>query len=355
LDKAADIRTADAAIGAPTGQPVSDETLAPRRLRKRDVAATLAKLAVSVGAIFLVLRMVDFDTAFRRAEAQHLPLIFVGLVVMGLQLVLGAWRWHAVRRGLGIEATFGNSMRLYSIGSFFSSYVISGVSGDIMRGWLSFKSGIDPARAANSVILDRVVVLVGIAVMMLPAMPWFFLTFGTGIEGWAPALAAGGLFVAVIATSQARRLPQSWQATLPGRLARKLGDGMHDVFMRPRAALWAISAAALAQVALAGATWALALSLEIPVQFLDCLIIIQIVAVVNAIPISVGGWGVREAAVVVLFGLIGVDKEAALLLSVELGLLGLVVNLPGGVVWLMSPADQRSRKASQLASKAAPQ
>ena len=203
---------------------------------------------------------------------------------MGVQLVLGAWRWHAVRRGLGIEATFGNSMRLYSIGSFFSSYVISGVSGDIMRGWLSFKSGIDPARAANSVILDRVVVLVGIAVMMLPAMPWFFPYVGTGDRGMAPALAAGGLFVAVIATSPARRLPASWQATLPGRLARKLGDGMHDVFMRPRAALWAISARCAGASGSGRRDVGAGAEPGIPVQFLDCLIIIQIVAVVNSHP-----------------------------------------------------------------------
>ena len=334
--------------GAAEASPAPDAglDLAPpprRRLRKRDVLATVAKLAVSAVAIFLVLRVIDFEHAFKRLEAQNALLVVFALLAMVVQLFLGAWRWHCVRRGLGVDVRYPNTLRLYAIGSFFSTYVISGVSGDIMRGWLSFKAGIDPARAANSVILDRVVVLAGIAIMLLPALPWFFVTFGTGIEGWAPAVAAAGLFLAVFATSQARRLPESWQATLPGRLARKLGDGMHEVFMRPASATRAITCAVLAQVALGVTTWALALSLDIPAGFVDCLIIIQIVAVVNAIPISIGGWGVREAAVVALFAFIGVEAEAALLLSVELGLLGLVVNLPGGIVWLMTPADQRSR------------
>jgi glycosyltransferase 2 family protein len=340
-----------AADASPAGPPLAGAKRG--RLRKRDVFATLAKLAVSGLAIFLVLRVVDFDNALERLQTQSVPMLFLALGAMVVQLFLGAWRWHSVRRGLGVDARYRNTLRLYVIGSFFSSYVISGVSGDIMRGWLSFKAGVDPARAANSVILDRVVILSGIAIMLLPAMPWFFLTFGTGIEGWAPAIAAGVLFAAVFATSQTRRLPESWQKTLPGRLARKLGDGMHDVFMRPASAARAIACAVLAQIALAVTTWALAISLHIPAGFLDCLIIIQIVAVVNAIPISIGGWGVREAAVVTLFGFIGVEAEAALLLSVELGLLGLIVNLPGGVVWLMSPAGERSRTPGGFGAPAA--
>ena len=53
-----------------------------------------------------------------------------------------------------------------------------------------------------------------------------------------------------------------------------------------------------------------------------------------ALPISAAGWGVREASLVTLLGLVGVDRSAALLLSVEFGLLTTLLSLPGGLIWL---------------------
>jgi hypothetical protein len=52
------------------------------------------------------------------------------------------------------------------------------------------------------------------------------------------------------------------------------------------------------------------------------------------LPISLAGWGVREVSLVALLGLLGVDREAALALSVEFGIICTLMSLPGGVIWL---------------------
>ena len=60
------------------------------------------------------------------------------------------------------------------------------------------------------------------------------------------------------------------------------------------------------------------------------------VLLVMTLPISIAGWGVREQAMVSAFALINVPGEGALALSIMFGLLGLIMGLPGGIVWLMS-------------------
>jgi hypothetical protein len=60
----------------------------------------------------------------------------------------------------------------------------------------------------------------------------------------------------------------------------------------------------------------------------------SIVPILSALPISLAGWGVREFSVVALLGLLGIKREAALLLSVEFGLIGTLMSLPGGAIWL---------------------
>ena len=50
---------------------------------------------------------------------------------------------------------------------------------------------------------------------------------------------------------------------------------------------------------------------------------------------------------VTMLGMLGVSKELALLLSVEIGLLTLLVSLPGGVLWLFIREEKTSSGASQ--------
>ena len=56
---------------------------------------------------------------------------------------------------------------------------------------------------------------------------------------------------------------------------------------------------------------------------------------VAMVPISFGGWGVRELTFVYFLGTAGVGAEAALSLSVAYGLLRIVVGAIGGVTWVL--------------------
>jgi hypothetical protein len=51
------------------------------------------------------------------------------------------------------------------------------------------------------------------------------------------------------------------------------------------------------------------------------------------VPMSIGGWGVRELTFVYFLGTAGVSAEAALSLSVAFGLLRIFVGAIGGVTW----------------------
>ena len=70
-------------------------------------------------------------------------------------------------------------------------------------------------------------------------------------------------------------------------------------------------------------------------SFLDCLVLIPPVVLVSTIPISIAGWGVREAAMITLLALVGVAEADAFVLSVLFGLLTFGLGLPGGIVWII--------------------
>jgi Lysylphosphatidylglycerol synthase TM region len=66
----------------------------------------------------------------------------------------------------------------------------------------------------------------------------------------------------------------------------------------------------------------------------DAAILFVVVVGAALLPISIGGWGVRELAIVSLLGRHGLPAEQALLFSVCFGIVLAISALPGGVAWL---------------------
>jgi uncharacterized membrane protein YbhN (UPF0104 family) len=81
--------------------------------------------------------------------------------------------------------------------------------------------------------------------------------------------------------------------------------------------------------------WSLgrAQGLLLPVS--DAAILFTVMISVALVPISIGGWGLRELAVISLLGNHGVPPEKALLFSVCFGLTLAVGSLPGALAWLL--------------------
>jgi hypothetical protein len=66
---------------------------------------------------------------------------------------------------------------------------------------------------------------------------------------------------------------------------------------------------------------------------LDCLVLVPPALLVSALPISLGGWGLREGAMVAAFSLVHADPAAVAATSV---IFGLTTPLVGGVAAVMA-------------------
>jgi uncharacterized membrane protein YbhN (UPF0104 family) len=209
-----------------------------------------------------------------------------------------------------------------------------------MRAWLSYDSNIAAKTAITSVILDRVAALVAVAVLVLLTAPSFLARVGVSVPMLVPLVLSMVGLVGVVIAAQFERMPKRWLRFRPLRLLRELGTSVRLVFLRPSTLFPLVAVAILGQTALGTATYAMAVGLGLNISFLECIVLMQPVALVANLPISIGGWGVRESAMITVFGLVGVPASASLVLSIQLGLLLLVVALPGGLLWLAMKTDR---------------
>jgi hypothetical protein len=91
--------------------------------------------------------------------------------------------------------------------------------------------------------------------------------------------------------------------------------------------------------------WSVGRAQGLALPFADAAVLFTIMIGVVIVPISIGGWGLRELAVISLLAGYGVAPERALLFSVCFGLALALGSLPGAVVWLLYPFAPPHRSA----------
>jgi hypothetical protein len=77
----------------------------------------------------------------------------------------------------------------------------------------------------------------------------------------------------------------------------------------------------------------IARSLRIPLPLSACFLMVPLCSLVQALPISFNGWGVRESVFILYFAQIGLPRESAMAFSLVGAGLMVLLSLSGAVVW----------------------
>jgi uncharacterized protein (TIRG00374 family) len=295
---------------------------------------TAVKIALSAAVIIAVARNVDLAAAWQRFAHQNLWFPAAAVVILVVQIGIGALRWHFILRGLGDGARAATALRLYYISVFFNTWLWGAVGGDVLRAWLTPREQLRLREAVNSVVLDRVAAVAAVGILILATAPVFVSdTHQYHLALWLCGIAVC-LLCGVLVAALVHRLPIDWQRFKVLRAVRLLSTATETIFLRDTA-IPVLGAAIVSQLSSALAVYFMAIGLDIHLSLIDCVILLQPVALAVALPISVGGWGVRETAMIGLLGFVGVSSSAALSLSVQMGLLTIVATLPGAAFWLL--------------------
>jgi uncharacterized membrane protein YbhN (UPF0104 family) len=89
------------------------------------------------------------------------------------------------------------------------------------------------------------------------------------------------------------------------------------------------------------------------VSFAHCFYFIPTVLFVSNIPVSISGWGIREAAMLVALHNFNVEPAGIIMASVLFGTCAIVASLPGALIWLSVPNRHESAESTGEARLAA--
>ena len=253
---------------------------------------------------------------------------------------LMAWRWIDLLCILtpGSRPPFAAVLRTFFVSTFVGSFLPS-IGGDAYRAYSLSRHDVRLAESAASVLMDRVM-----GVLAIAAVGGAALAAGGGRAAEAAilvplvsAIAVCAAVAAAVFSDRAAALAQWTVSRLPSSAARRAGAALTDAMRRyarhDRELLRVLGASIAVQVLRVAQAYCLGRALGIALPLSSYFLLIPIVLLVMLLPITVNGLGTSQVAFDYLFGQAGVPAAHAVALSVLFVALGIVGNLPGGLLY----------------------
>ena len=273
----------------------------------------------------------------------------LAILIVILEIPLSGLRWYNIVESLGTRDKRMTRIAIIAataVGVFFAQ-VLPSVAGDGVRAWLLVRLGSDWRNSVTSAVIDRgvglgLLVAVGFIVLLLPSGL-------TALGGYRDVVlvvygvlilagVSGLLLVPTIVPPLARWRYSRWFAILAADVHRVLLGSKGPVILAIGCFIHALTIIVV---------WSVGRAQGLALPLADAAVLFTIMIGVVIIPISIGGWGLRELAVISLLAGYGVAPERALLFSVCFGLALAVGSLPGAVVWLLYPFTRPQRSAER--------
>ena len=265
----------------------------------------------------LVFAQVDFSAAATSLAHAKWGWFAAALVLMAVGVVVGGFRWYLLLQAAAISLPRRDVIRAFSLALLLNSILPTAVGGDAFRAWIAGRPTRQYVAAATSVLLDKATALI-----CLFAVAWTALLFNSsavpgsvvGVFVWTTVLfAAAAAIAAAAAAGSARfahRLPQRVQAA-----AEQAWAALHGWARAPKLLAWVFALGIAYQLIAVAALVLVAKAIGLRLPFSLAAVSAVIVIIATLLPISVGGFGVREGGFVVLLGEAGISATDATLLS----------------------------------------
>ncbi len=329
-----------------------------RSKRGRQRLWTLLKWVVSLSLLAYVSTLIPLEAFRSTLRGVAWDTVALSCVLMLPVYYLNSLQMYLMTRVQGLALSVGDIFFINMITRFYELFLPTYLAGGAIRWYHYAKANNKPAEALASIVLNRVLeafllLVFGLAFWLLDrradagSLP---MALGLGlltllsVVGYL--LAFNGRFHALMRTVLARLKVPAWLAGKFGKLLDAL-----QVYEHESAGFHGkvLALAVLRHLLTIWTLYMLVLALDLEVDLATLAWIRTVVVFAMLLPISISGFGVREATIVTLLAPFGVAPAAAVSLSLLMFARGLLFSLIGGaceayrVLFMKDSRDRSSR------------
>jgi uncharacterized protein (TIRG00374 family) len=299
------------------------------------------KVAVSLALLAYLFSITDRRALEDRVRTADLLDLLGAVLCFALMLALATWRWRILLSAIGARAPLGHLTASYLVATFFNNFLPSNIGGDIVRVRDSSKLTGSTATSLAVVGIDRILGFG--ALYLLAAVAWFVAPPDVrGLAGARVVLLGLALLFAFLAYIFFRPGTARWLMSASrlssidwARQQFEVVQGAVHVYRSRLRTIWLAGVASVllqALVVLYYLEVARALGIALPAR--AAFLMVPLCTLLQAVPISFNGWGLREGLFALYFAQVGLPRESALAFSLVGAGLVVLLSLSGAVAWM---------------------
>lgn len=311
----------------------------PRTLTLLRKLGTVVRIGLPIGILALLWSLADGPEVIRLLARADWGWLFAAYVAANLQIVFSALRWQLTARALDQSIPTGRAVLEYYLSQLLNLTLPSGILGDAGRA-VRMRHQAGMVRATQAVLIERMAGQIALFVVLaigLAALP-FFVDL-SAMPAWVRhALRTGvvALVAAVVVFAVMGIVPGPVSRALKGFAAASVQALCAPGIWQKQVLLSTLTVACnVATITFAaratGTDMTMIAVLTVPALMLTAMLL----------PVSAGGWGLREGAAAALWPLMGGTATAGVAASVTFGLVILAASLPG-LAMLIGPQRWRA-------------
>jgi uncharacterized membrane protein YbhN (UPF0104 family) len=306
---------------------------------------------VSLALLWFLFARVDAGAAWTSAHQASPVWLLVALLLYFANVLASVWRWHVLLEAQQVHVGRRVLLSSYLVAGFFNNFLPSNIGGDVIR----IRDTAQPAQsktlATTIVLVDRGLGLMGLVLVAAVGASAVGIVHGHSSPIWPTWLWAGFLLgaavaaPAVMAPGGVGKLLRPLTVVHPtwvGERIEKLTTALARFRARPAALVVCFGGAIAVQAILVAFYAAVVRSLDIHVTGWDLAVLVPVSFVLQMFPISVNGFGVREATFAFYFSQLGLPVQSAVVVSLMGTALMMLFSLSGAALYV----SRNTRSAS---------
>ena len=261
-----------------------------------------------------------------------------------LSAIMNSFRWYLIVKESNMEISFPTILSFNFTGLFFSIFLPGRTGGDIARAYYIAKSSDNRAEAISTIIIWRMIGIIALTfIALIASFTSFFLLDDKSIIFVILAIIL--LIYTMLFLLSNRKLMNSLsnkfsllvKRVLKLNLESKiktLYNALHDYTNKKKLLIINIILGIVVHSLIITSWYVISQSLDIDISYIYFFLLIPIISLLNTIPISLNGVGVREGAAVILFGNFGLELTQSLSMGLLFSVISLALGLIGGIFYI---------------------
>jgi glycosyltransferase 2 family protein len=307
-----------------------------------------ARAAVAAGLTAYILWRSHPRDVLAAVAAADWRLVAIAVALVLVDRALMAYRWLLLLCIVdpAERPPFREIMRIFFVSTFVGTFLPASIGSDAVRAYSMTRLNVRGRDAVASVFMDRMLGVASILVMAAVGLSLARDLAGnrTIVLALTVAAAACAATLLVVFSDGAARLAAGAIATLPARL-HGFADGLLASIRRYSAYHGQLANVLLGSLAVQALriiqAYFLGSGLGIAAPATTYFAFVPLILLVMLLPVTFNGIGTSQAAFVWFFGRAGVAAPPAFALSVLFVALGVVGNLPGGLLYALGDRNLR--------------